>query len=44
MEKIKYYIFCIKWLWKNRKWESSRQKFKQLDKDYKNYLKMRKGE
>lgn len=41
MRKIKYYLFCIRWLWKNREWESTRQKFKRLDKDWKEYL--RKG-
>lgn len=35
MKKIKYYIFCIKWLWRNREWENTRQKFKAMDKEYK---------
>lgn len=34
MLKIKYYIFCIKWLWKNRKWDNTRQKFKAMEKEY----------
>ena len=34
MKKIKYYIFCIKWLWKNREWENTRQKFKAMSKAY----------
>lgn len=34
MKKIKYYIFCIKWLWKNRTWENTRQKFKAMDRAY----------
>ena len=29
---IRYYLFCIKWLWQNRKWDNSRQKFKALQK------------
>ena len=34
MKKIKYYIFCIKWLYKNRKWDNTRQKFKRMEKDF----------
>ncbi len=34
MKKIKYYIFCIKWLYKNRKWDNTRQKFKKMEKDF----------
>lgn len=26
MNKIKYYLRCIKWLWKNRNQENNRQK------------------
>lgn len=29
---IKYYLFCIKWLYQNRNWENSRQKFKAMEK------------
>lgn len=32
--KIKYYIFSIRWLWKNRKWNNTRQKFKAMDKEW----------
>lgn len=28
---IKYYIFAIRWLWKNRRWSNTRQKFKALE-------------
>lgn len=35
MQKIKYYIFCIKWLYQNRNWENTRQKFKKMENDYK---------
>ena len=31
---IRYYLFCIRWLWKNRKWGNSRQKFKKMEKDW----------
>lgn len=34
---FRYYWFCIKWLWKNRTWENTRQKFKAMEKDYKDY-------
>lgn len=33
--KIRYYLFCIRWLWKNREWENTRQKFKAMEKAYK---------
>ena len=32
MNKIRYYLFCIKWLYHNREWTSTRQKYKALDK------------
>ena len=41
MEKIRYYMFCIKWLWKNRTWDNTRQKFKRLAKEYTEYSKRR---
>jgi len=28
---IKYYIFCIRWLWQNREWANTRQKFRALE-------------
>lgn len=33
--KIRYYLFCIRWLWHNRDWENTRQKFKAMDRAYK---------
>ena len=33
--KIGYYLFCIRWLWKNREWENTRQKFKAMEREYK---------
>ena len=30
--KLRYYLFCIKWLWKNRTWDNTRQKFKAMEK------------
>lgn len=31
---IKYYLFCIRWLYKNRDWYNTRQKFKAMQKDW----------
>lgn len=31
---LTYYIFCLKWLWRNRQWSNTRQKFKQMERDY----------
>lgn len=33
---IKYYIFCIRWLYKNRNWKNTRQKFKAMQRDWDN--------
>ena len=30
MSKIRYYLRCIKWLWKNRKQENNRQKWRRM--------------
>lgn len=30
MRRIKYYLFCIGWLYKNRTWYGTRQKFKAM--------------
>lgn len=29
---IRYYFFVAKWLWKNRRWANTRQKWKALEK------------
>ena len=34
MKKIKYYIFCARWLWKHRTWADTRQKFKAMERAY----------
>lgn len=31
---MKYYFFAIRWVWHNRSWENTRQKWKRLDKDW----------
>lgn len=33
MKKLKYYIFCTRWLWKHRTWADTRQKYKALERD-----------
>lgn len=30
MKKIKYYLRCIKWLYKNRDWTNNRQKWRAM--------------
>ncbi len=35
MRRIKYYLFCINWLYKNRRWYDTRQKFKAMNREYK---------
>ena len=32
--KIKYYLFCVKWLYKNRNWENTRQKFRAMEREW----------
>ena len=37
MEKIRFYLFCIGWLWKNRTWRETRQKYRALGKAWRLY-------
>lgn len=39
--RLRYYIFCIRWLWKHREWENTRQKFKAMEKAYRDSQKWR---
>lgn len=32
MKKMKYYLAALRWLWENRTWKSTRQKWKAFDK------------
>lgn len=32
---VKFYLRCIRWLWKNREWTNTRQKFKAMAKEVK---------
>jgi len=29
-EKLKFYYRCAKWLWRNKEWSNTRQKFKAM--------------
>lgn len=42
MAKVKWYLFRIKWLWKNRNWENTRQKFKAMEREWQK-LNLKKG-
>lgn len=33
MKRLKYYIFVIRWLWRNRKWKDTQQKYKAMNKE-----------
>ena len=49
MELIRYYLFALRWLWKNRSWKnrswkSTRQKWKALDRAWAEREKERKNE
>lgn len=35
MAKIIYYLRCIRWLYKHRNWNNTRQKFKRMAKEVK---------
>lgn len=37
MRKIRFYLFCIRWLWRNRTWEETRQKYRALGRDWRRY-------
>lgn len=42
MSALFYYWFCIRWLWKNRDWADTRQKYKAMNRDYSKWLRNRK--
>lgn len=44
MELIRYYLFALRWLWNNRSWKSTRQKWKALDRAWAEREKERKNE
>lgn len=42
MKRVRYYLFVIRWLWRNREWSSNRQKYKAMDRDYQTLINRRK--
>jgi hypothetical protein len=38
MKKVRYYLFVIRWLWRNREWANTRQKFKAMEKEANAYV------
>lgn len=35
---MKKFWFTVMWFWKNRSWQSTRQKYKQFDRDLARYM------
>lgn len=31
---IRYALYCINWMWKNKNWNNTRQKFKAMEREY----------
>ena len=38
MKKIRFYLFCIRWLWRHRSWEETRQKYRALGRDWRRHV------
>ena len=36
--RFKYYLFAIRWLWENRTWDDTRQKYKALNRAWRKRL------
>ena len=34
MTKLKYYLFALRWLWLNRDWADTRQKYRTMNRDW----------
>lgn len=34
MKKLRYYLFALGWLWRNRDWKGTRQKYKAMDRAF----------
>jgi hypothetical protein len=34
MEPVRYSIFVIRWLWRHRTWQDTRQKYKAMNKEW----------
>ena len=37
IKKLKYYYQCAKWLWKNRNWTGTRQKYRAMERELRKY-------
>lgn len=35
---IRYYLYALRWLWRNQTWADTRQKFKALERDWKKHI------
>lgn len=33
-ESVRYRLFCIRWLWLHRDWQDTRQKYKQMNREW----------
>lgn len=40
-EAISYYWFVARWLWRNRDWADTRQKYKAMNRDWERHVKER---
>ena len=34
--RLRYYIFVMRWLWRKRNWQDSRQKYKAMNREWRN--------
>lgn len=34
LDRLRFYVFSVRWLWSHRGWETSRQKYKALDRGW----------
>ena len=41
MRAVFYYWFCIRWLWRNKDWADTRQKYKAMNRDWERHVKER---
>lgn len=43
MTKLRFYLFAARWLWRNRTWDNTRQKYKALDRAWSRYEQARRN-
>jgi hypothetical protein len=39
MGGVRYWWFCVRWLWRHRDWEDTRQKYKTMNREWREYIK-----